>query len=195
MRAIFAMTAGIGSVAWRDRARQAAASWERYAQTPCLVLYDLPSLCGALGHVMWLKYWLWDFAPSDAEIAVWIDADAVVRKPLVLPRFTGLAGVLDAEHSAAIARRAMPRLGDAPYYNTGVIFADRASKPVFALMQGYARAGCRDTFIEQSYYNLAAQQCRVPICELPRAYNWLTRAWGPPPDDVVITHDAGRKQD
>ena len=92
-----------------------------------------------------------------------------------------------------MARQAMPELGDGPYYNAGVFFAARQAEPVFRLMQGYARAGCRDIFVEQSYLNLALKQCRIPVQSLPREYNWLVRAWGPPPAGVVIRHDAGRK--
>ena len=93
---VFAMTAGIGGDRWRAWARRAAQSWERHTGVPCLVLYDVPSLCGRLNSPMWLKYWVWDFAPADADLVVWLDGDTEVLGALRLSQFNGFAAVEDA---------------------------------------------------------------------------------------------------
>jgi hypothetical protein len=138
----------------------------------------------------WIKAYLWDFASSDAERIVWIDADIIPRLPIgplpeadfaAVPYPDGIAmfDYLKTHPEFRVIRH---------YFNSGFFAARRRLQPAFeAEGQGTSAAG---SFFDQSYLNAVIAESGAEIHFLPPEYNW-TPVYGPIHDRVIHWHFAG----
>lgn len=138
-----------------------------------------------------LKFHLFNILP-DADRLMYFDADLWFVAPWELSQFPRLSAVRDNELYEGM-RRECERFGLAAdgYFNSGLLIIDRQHANVLRtaeLLQ--EQHGPSSIWRDQTWLNLAAKQCGVPVHLINRVYNTF-----PIPHDgeapVVGAHGAG----
>lgn len=183
------VTIGVGRCA--SLAIEAANRCRRFTGLDVVILNEVHQRCYRVSEPHHLKFNLFDIMP-DADRILYFDSDLWFVAAWNPEQFPSLSAVRDNEFYEG-TQRECERFGLAldQYFNSGLFIIDRQHSQVLHVAKSLCeQQGAESIWRDQTWINLAAKQCGVPVNLLHRAHNTF-----PIPHDgeapVIGAHGAG----
>ena len=143
-----------------------------------------------LKYPNYAKAWIWDLAKPNTDKILYLDSDVAMIKPFSnLEKMDGAFYACDDVINYLNADLGLPKVPN--YFNAGIFFCSRESKPVFKKLQEILKDETWDDHMyEQHWMNILVHQILGGYSKLDLNYNWLP-CLGDPPANVINWHFAG----
>jgi len=167
---MLAVTIGVGRSA--PLAIEAASRCRRFTGLDVVILNEVHQRRYRVAEPHYVKLHLFDILP-DADRLLYFDADLWFVAAWNPAEFPSLSAVRDNELYEG-TRRECKHFGLAPdqYFNSGLLIIDRQHADVFRVAERLRQQHGRPSiYRDQTWLNLAANECRLPVNFIHRAHN------------------------
>lgn len=177
-------------------AKYGATTCANHTKLPVFVLGEEEVFAYGERAAVYLKYKLFELFP-DAENILYFDGDV-----LFLQKFD-VASFFDREEFVCVADRRTPAIDEeaefgglhpSEYFNAGLFIANRTHHMRMFEMADLFPRRCEKYFYDQTAFNSARSHSGVPLCFLPKEYNFIRFQDGISSDGVVVAHFNGISQ-
>jgi lipopolysaccharide biosynthesis glycosyltransferase len=178
---------------WVDATLAMARQFSYLNGIPCRTLTPQNTNFKLIPAPHYIKLYLWDLVPVETERIIWKDSDTIDVRPLDPLPATPFSAARDWLVRWDDQKNFEPGLFNIRgYFNSGFFVADRSTIPMFKEARKLIKKQNGSSGLyDQNILNLKVDECLSGFTVLPKINNWLI-SFGPPPDDLIMLHYAGR---